>query len=55
MVRTILVLAGAIQVILAILIVTPLVTSPEIPRIAIDPNDNVQIEFTKHELIKSSF
>jgi len=55
MVRTILVLAGAIPVILAILIVTPLVTSPEIPRIAIDPNDNVQIEFTKHELIKSSF
>ena len=35
MVRTILVLAGAIPVILAILIVTPLVTSPEIPRIAI--------------------
>jgi len=37
------------------LLIVPLVTYPEIPKVAIDPDDNVQIEFTKHELIKSSF
>ena len=55
MVKPILLLAGAIPVIVAILIVIPLVTYPEIPIVAVDPADNVQIEFTKHELIKSSF
>ena len=55
MVKPILILAGMIPIILAILIVTPLITTPEIPIIAIDPDDNVEIEFTKHELIKSSF
>ena len=55
MVKPILLLAGAIPVIVAILIIVPLVTYPEIPIIAVDPDDNVQIEFTKHELIKSSF
>ena len=55
MVKPILILAGAIPVILALLIIVPLVTYPEIPTVAVDPNDNVQIEFTKHQLIKSSF
>ena len=55
MVKPILFFAGAIPVIVAVLIIIPLVTSPEIPIIAVDPSDNVQIEFTKHELIKSSF
>ena len=55
MVKPILLLAGAIPVIAAILIIVPLVTYPEIPIVAVDPADNVQIEFTKHELIKSSF
>ena len=55
MVKPILILAGAIPIIIAVLIVIPLVTSIEIPRIAVDPDDNVQIEFTKHQLIKSSF
>jgi hypothetical protein len=55
MVKPILLLAGAIPVILAVLLIVPLVTYPEIPKVAIDPDDNVQIEFTKHELIKSSF
>ena len=55
MVKPILVLGGSIPVIIAILIVVPLVTSPEIPIIAVDPNDVVEIEFTKHELIKASF
>ena len=55
MVKPILILAGAIPIIIAVLIVIPLVTYIEIPRIAVDPDDNVQIEFTKHQLIKSSF
>ena len=55
MVKPILILGGAIPVIIAILIAGLLVTSPEIPIIAIDPDDIVQIEFTKHELIKVSF
>ena len=55
MVKPILLFAGAVPVIIAVLIVIPLITSAEIPIVAVDPNDNVQIEFTKHELIKSSF
>ena len=55
MVKPILLFAGAVPVIIAVLIVIPLITSTEIPIVAVDPNDNVQIEFTKHELIKSSF
>ena len=55
MVKPILILGGAIPVIIAILIAGLLVTTPEIPIIAIDPDDIVQIEFTKHELIKVSF
>ncbi len=55
MVKPILLFAGSIPVIIAVLIVIPLITSTEIPIVAVDPNDNVQIEFTKHELIKSSF
>ena len=55
MVKPILILAGVVPFILALLIGIPLVIYPEIPIVAIDPNDNVQIEFTKHELIKSSF
>ena len=55
MIKPILLFAGAVPVILAVLIIIPLITSTEIPRVAIDPDDNVQIEFTKHELIKSSF
>ena len=55
MVKPILLFAGAIPVIIAVLIIVPLITYPEIPIIAVDPDDNVQIEFTKHELIKSSF
>ena len=55
MVKPVLIIGGAIPVIIALLIVVPLVTSPEIPIIAVDPDDNVQVEFTKHNLSKSSF
>ena len=46
---------AAIPVILAILIVIPMVTMEEIPTSAINPNDNVYIEFTKHDLRLVSF
>tara|TARA_B100000929_G_scaffold289190_1_gene279228 strand:- start:1050 stop:1583 length:534 start_codon:yes stop_codon:yes gene_type:complete len=55
MVKPILIFAGAVPIILAILIAVPLITSPEIPITAIDPDDHVQIEFTKHKLMKVSF
>ena len=43
MVKPILLVAGAIPIILAILIVIPLVTAPEIAKIAIDPSDKSEI------------
>ena len=46
---------AAIPVILAILIVIPMVTMEEIPTSAINANDNVHIEFTKHDLRLVSF
>ena len=46
---------AAIPVILAILIVIPMVTMEEIPTSAINPNDNIYIEFTKHDLRVVSF
>ena len=46
---------AAIPVILAILIIIPMVTMDEIPTAAINPNDNVYIEFTKHDLRLVSF
>jgi len=50
MVKPVLLVAGAIPVILAIIIVIPLVTTPEIPSTAIDPSDKSEIEFTTHQL-----
>ena len=50
MVKPILVIGGAIPIILAIIIVIPLVTAPEIAKTAIDPLDESEIEFTKHHL-----
>jgi len=46
---------AAIPVILAILIVIPMVTMEEIPTSAINSNDKIQIEFTKHALRVVSF
>ena len=54
MVKPVLLLVGAIPIIFAILLIIPL-TNPEIPKTAIDPNDQVEIEFTKHHLTKVSF
>ena len=50
MVKPVLLVAGAIPVILAIIIVIPLVTTPEIASTAIDPSDKSEIEFTTHHL-----
>ena len=46
---------AAIPVILAVLIIIPMLTMEEIPTSAINPNDNVYIEFTKHDLRLVSF
>ena len=50
MVKPILLVAGAIPVILALIISIPLVTTPEIASTAIDPSDKSEIEFTTHHL-----
>jgi len=55
MVKPIILAIGSIPVILAILIVIPMVTMEEIPTSAINPNDKIQIEFTKHDLRIVSF
>ena len=55
MVKPIILAIGSIPVILAILIVIPMVTMEEIPTSAINSNDNVYIEFTKHDLRIVSF
>ena len=54
MVKPVLIIAGSIPIIFAILLIIPL-TNPEIPKTAIDPNDVAEIEFAKHHLIKTSF
>jgi len=55
MVKPFILAIGAIPVILAILIVIPMLTMEEIPMIAINSYDKIQIEFTKHDLRGVSF
>ena len=55
MVKPLVVGIAAIPVILAILIIVPMVTMEKIPTSAINSNDNVHIEFTKHDLRIVSF
>ena len=45
---------GAIPIILAIIIVIPLITAPEIAKTAIDPLDESEIEFITHQLRNTS-
>ena len=54
MVKPILLIGGAIPIILAIIIVIPLVTAPEIASTAVDPSDKSEIEFTTHHLRNTS-
>ena len=55
MVKPVVLVAAAIPIILAILIVIPMLTMEEIPTSAINSYDNIQIEFTKHDLRLVSF
>ena len=55
MVKPVMIGVAAIPVILAVLVVIPMLTMEEIPTSAINPNDNIYIEFTKHDLRVVSF
>ena len=55
MVKPVVLVVATIPVILAILIVIPMLTMEEIPTSAINSNDKIGIEFTKHDLRIVSF
>ena len=55
MVKPIVLVIAAIPAIIAILIAIPLITKSDIPYSASNPNDVVEIEYTKHQLKKISF
>jgi len=55
MVKPIVLIFGSIPVIVALLIAIPLITKPDIPFSAANPNDIIEIEYTKHQLKKISF
>ena len=55
MVKPVVIGVAAIPAFFAILIVIPMITMEEIPTSAINSNDNVHIEFTKHDLRVISF
>ncbi len=55
MVKPIVIAIAAIPAIMATLIAIPLLTQPEIPFSAANPNDRIEIEYTKHHLKKISY
>ena len=55
MVKPIMLAVGSIPVIVALLFAIPLITKPDIPFSAANPNDTIRIEYTKHQLKKISF
>ena len=55
MVKPVIIIVGAIPVIFAILIGISLISQPEIPFSAANPNDSIEIEYTKHQLKEVSF
>ena len=55
MTKPIILVIMAIPVILALLIMIPMLTQTEIPSSAINPNDTIHIEYTKHDLMVVSF
>jgi hypothetical protein len=55
MVKPLILAVGAIPVFFAILIMVPMLTTPEIPISAINSNDIIEIEYTKHDLTTVSF
>ena len=54
MVKPIVIIIGAIPAIIALILVAPLITKTEIPFSAANPNDRIEIEYTKHQLITIS-
>ena len=55
MAKPVLFVIMAIPVILALLIMVPLLTETKIPSAAVNPNDTIHIEYTKHDLRVISF
>ena len=55
MVKPIVLVLAAIPAIVAVLIAIPLITKSDIPYSAANPNDVIEIEYTKHQLKKISF
>ncbi len=55
MVKSVYILLGAIPVIAALLLVTPLLLKNEIPTSAANHTDNLEIQYTKHQLKKISY
>jgi len=55
MVKPLILAVGAIPAFFAILIMVPMLTTPEIPISAINSNDTIEIEYTKHDLTTISF
>ncbi len=55
MVKPIVLAVGAIPVIVALLIAYPLIMKPDIPFSAANPNDTIEIEYTKHQIKKISY
>ena len=55
MAKPILFVIMAIPAVLALLIMVPLLTETEIPSAAVNPNDTIHIEYTKHDLRVVSF
>ena len=55
MVKPVFLVVGAIPVLFAILIAVPMITKPEIPTSAVVPEDEITIEYTKHQLQTISF
>ncbi|HXW02646.1 MAG TPA: hypothetical protein VD651_00065 [Nitrosarchaeum sp.] len=55
MVKSVILVVGAIPVIFAILIAIPMLTQKEIPFSATNPNDVIEFEYTKHQLKQISF
>ncbi len=55
MVRPIIILLGAIPVLAALFIVVPTLLRPEIPNVAVTPDDVISIEYSKEHLKKISF
>lgn len=53
MARPLLLIAASVPVIFAVLIAIPMMTNPQIPFSAVNADDRISVEFTKHRLLKS--